>query len=98
MINLLIFILSTAGLVWVMNKSKITRPLREAISLKYKTSPNGLLWFLDSILECSGCMGVWAGLAVYTLQYYNIEIALYAFIGSFCSVFLISLLQAIDRK
>lgn len=98
MINLIIFILSTSGFVWILNKSKIFRPLREYISLKYKKTPNGLLWFLDSILECSGCMGVWAGLIIYLLQYYNIQIILYTFIGSYCSVFLISLLQSIDRK
>lgn len=96
--NLIIFILATAGLVWILNKSKLFKGWREFLSLKVKASKNILWWFLDSIHSCSGCMGVWAGLIVYVLIKFNIEIVLYAFIASICSVFIISLWQKIESR
>lgn len=96
--DLLLFIFATAGLTWILVLSSSFRPFREYITRKNKSKKNVINSFLDGILNCEGCFGVWAGGVVYILQYYKIEIVLYCFAGSFCSLFLISLLKAVSRK
>ena len=69
MTSLAKFILSTAGLVMILNISKLLKPFREWVSIWYKNSGSKFSWFIDSLLNCSLCMGVWAGFLVYILMY-----------------------------
>lgn len=94
----MLFILASAGLTWILVKSTAFKPLREAISRKQKMKPNFILRFFDGLLDCEACTGFWSGIAMYVLQYYKIEIALYAFAGSFCSLFLISMLKIFKSR
>lgn len=87
------------GLVWILCESKLFKPLREAISKKYKVA-NGvgkwykpIFWFLDSIFNCHGCMGLWAALIVYLAKDY--EIVVFALCGPILSVFVICILKLI---
>ncbi len=114
MIDLLVFILSTAGLSWIFTKSKIFKPLREKITLRkqiYEITKKSIITelannklnlklytFLDNILNCHGCFGFWAGLICYLLMLLNLEIILYAFIGSISSLLLIGLFNFLERK
>jgi len=91
--DFIIFILAVPGLVWITNYSKLFKPIREFISKKYYKKSNSLLWFLVNIFGCEGCMGIYAGLACYTLQYYHLEIILYALIGSLSSLIFITFLN-----
>lgn len=133
MLELTKFILSTAGLVMILNISKLFKPLREAISKweassnqkknisdmlangvdeafpgwvkkavdskVYKSKKNHLAWFLNSIFTCSLCMGVWAGIAIYFIQFvpYH-EFIEYACIGSCCSLILVTFYQFLEKK
>jgi len=96
--NLILFILSTAGLTWILVLSKIFRPLREFITRKNSQKKSYLGEFLDGVFNCEGCMGFYSGTVVYVLQYYNIEFMLYAFAGSFCSLLFISIIKLINNR
>ena len=97
--DFMIFILATAGLVWILNKSKLFKSWREYLSRKNKEKleKNYLWWFLDSIHLCSGCMGFWAGIIVYVIQKNKVDFLLYMLLAAISSVFIISLWQKIER-
>lgn len=95
--ELIIFILSTAGLSWIVVKSKIFKSLREKISSIRINSPNFVLNYLDQVLNCSGCFGVWSGIISYMLVYQvvTIEAAAFACSGSIISMMSDKLLKHI---
>ena len=96
--HLLLIILALVGLTWILVKSTLFKPIREFISKKNTNKGNIFIRFLDSIMNCEGCMGFWAAGVVYVLDYFKIEIALYCFAGSFCSVFMMALLKMVNSK
>lgn len=111
--ELIIFLLSVAGLTLILNKSHLFKGLREFItqkdsrtvldinSPKYgKPKFNFVWWFLNSLLSCSTCMSVWMGFLIYGLSYktFDLNLFLYAFSASLITALLISLIQTLDRK
>lgn len=112
--DLLILILSSAGLSWIVTKGKICKSFREKVSYKKSiydicvkstelrsfgnSTKRRLFVFLENILNCYGCFGFWAGMICYTLQKCNCEIVLFAFIGSIASLLLIGLFNFLDKK
>lgn len=97
--ELILFILSTAGLVWTLNKSKLFKGLREWISERYlKNQDNLFWWFSHSLFDCSGCMGVWMSGATYYLIFINpVPFIYYSFIGAICSVVIITFYQKLEK-
>ncbi len=97
MTQLLLFILSTAGLTIILTRSKIFKPVREYITLRNK---NVFMKYLDSILSCSLCCGFWCSIIVYYLQFKNIDtqLVLYTFTGAIMSNLIISVIIYLDRK
>jgi hypothetical protein len=79
---LIIFVLSTASIVWILLRSPLFKRVREAVtqarqwaSSRYqaKASPlNRVLylitWCFDTMMGCAGCMGFWCGGLLYTLK------------------------------
>jgi hypothetical protein len=114
MLNLIVFIFATAGLTWMLTRSKIFKPFREKIthkrnifnlsvkSTELKSRKNTIKYklylFLDEMLGCYGCCGVWSGGIIYLLQKCNIEIVLYVCIGAISSQILVLLVQFLEKK
>jgi len=97
--NLFLFLFATAGLVWVLNKSKLFKKTREFFTKKHLANQkNKFYWFVSSVFECSGCMAVWASLPLGACVHYDILYPLYPFIAAIFSVVLISIWQLIERK
>ena len=105
--ELITFILTAAGLVMILNMSKLFKPLRDAITMAYLRSIKRKTimfpyWFLNSIFECALCMGVWASLVVFLVNQYAPKVVSlglgYVCIGSCCSLFVMSIYQLIERK
>lgn len=60
---------------------------------KYK-----VYWYVDSLLNCAGCFGFWAGIIVYLLQKYHCDIVLYALTSAFIGLIGININHLINRK
>lgn len=93
--DFLLFISSASGLVLVLNKSMLFKPLREYFSRK---KDNKVWWFVNSLFMCSLCMGVWVSLPVYFVlntEYYWI---MYAFSGALFAYFLTTIMETLARK
>jgi len=96
--RLIIFILSTGSLSWIVRYGSIFKPLRERISRKHAdyndSDPNSLIqkyyWFIDSIINCVGCFGVYSGLFFYLILYRTIslDIIAYSLSGAIISLIL----------
>lgn len=97
--KLIIFILSTASLAWIFNKSKLFQGVRmSVVTKKYlhkqqdelnKSKSLAFRWFdyLDSLLTCVGCMGVYTALFCYLMLYvFEFKIICYALAGSMISL------------
>lgn len=84
-----LFSFATAGLSWILVKSKLFTPLREFFTLSYNNhvnyvASNGVsvfswmklyfYYFLNGIFNCEGCMGFWSGIVNYLLIYKTIEL------------------------
>lgn len=97
--QIILFILSTIGLTWILVKSPLFMAWREFLSAKNKEhdEKNWIYWFLANIHSCVGCMGFWSGLINYYALIY-VPVISYAFAGSFCSLFFISLLKMIEKR
>lgn len=94
-----LFIFATCGLVWITNKSKLFKSVREFFTKKHLADKtNQFYWFMSSLFECSGCMSVWAAGAVGACIHYDILYPLYPLVVVMPTVFLVSLLQLIERK
>jgi len=82
--DLIIFILSTIGLTFIITLYFIFEWLRNYLK---KINPN----FLGRGIKCPACVGFWAGLITRSIQIlhnntcFDIDIILYAFIGSLVS-------------
>lgn len=114
MLNIFIFIFASAGLTWILTRSKMFKPFREKIthkrnifqistkSTEIKSFGNTIrykiYWFFDEVLSCYGCAGVWCGAIVYFLQKCNAEIVLYVFISAILSQILVLLVQFLEKK
>lgn len=114
MINLFIFILSTSGFAWGVTRSKLFKSIRETVSYKVNllniavkstqlksfsnTVKYKFYWLLDSVLNCGGCFGFWAGIIIYQLMEYKVYVLVYAFIGAIVSLFIISFINFLDKK
>jgi len=110
--ELLIFILSSAGLSWIVTRSKVFKGTREKISFKkqvyeiavvdkntfLRNLKMNIFLFLENVTNCFGCFGFWAGIICYLLQKCNCEILLFAFIGAIASLLLIGLFNFLDKK
>ena len=87
--DLILFIISTAGLSWILCRSKLFTPLRSFLTDSYKDkiediSAEGMslilgiklyfYYFFSSIFSCEGCMGFWAGAVNYILIYKSLDI------------------------
>ncbi len=111
--NLTTFILATAGLSWILCRSSLFKKLRESLTFLYDETQakkrfnarvniikEKLLWYLDSLFSCVGCMGFWAGVINYIIlgNKLSLEIIVYSFIGSISSLLIVSLLGFLDRK
>jgi hypothetical protein len=92
--KLILFILATAGLSWILTKSKLFKPLREYLTGSYRdqielVANEGLnfirgiklyvLYFFDSIFGCEGCMGFWSGILNYLLIAKNIDLGIFVY-------------------
>ena len=112
--NLIIFILASAGLTWMLTRSKLFKPLREKITIKRQvlsisvkaietkgfstTIKHKFYWVLDELLGCYGCTGAWMGAIIYLLQKCNAEIIIYICIASITSQILVLLVQFLEKK
>lgn len=110
--SLLIFMLSSAGLSWIVTRSSICKPLRERISFKkqvyevavvdknsfLRNLKMNIFSFLEGVTNCFGCMGFWSGIICFLLQKCNCDIALFAFSGSMVSLLLVGLFNFLDKK
>lgn len=96
---LFIFLMSTAGLVWILNKSKLFKSTREYYTKAQMKNPQSLsLWFISSLLECSGCCAVWACMPVGACVYFNFYYPLYPCMAAIFTVMVISVWQKIERS
>lgn len=81
MLLLIKFIFASAGLSWIVVRSNIFKPFREYITKERKVYQalsvtnqrlrfkSHVLWFLDSILNCSGCFSFWACQPIFFLLF-----------------------------
>jgi hypothetical protein len=77
MLTFIIFILATIGLTFIITQSSLFKPIR---GIAGKIHPK-----FGKFLHCPMCIGFWAGLIVYLLSYFKLDIINYGFIGSFVS-------------
>ena len=101
--RLLIFILCTSSISWIVVSSKLFKPLREQVSLKRIRSEKryaiaitrGFWWYLDGLLSCVGCVGVYSGLISYLILYrtLTIELIAYSFSGAIISLMITKLIK-----
>jgi hypothetical protein len=89
--KLVLFILSTAGLTYIITKSKALLQFRDLFNIgdnrrfEYETHKKKLKasevfkYYAYYLLTCPLCMGLWCGLLLYHI---NIEWLTYALIGS----------------
>lgn len=111
--NMYIFLLSCAGLVLILNKSTLLKPVREYISkknqmhLSIKTANNifkyiwfWIVYFLDKLFTCSLCMGFWSGALMYSWVNRGIDFDILpiALASAATSHLWVSLVQYLDRK
>lgn len=105
MSDLILFCLCTSSLSWILVKSKLFLKARIYFTVKHAESKNpttcskyklvrsiktNTLWYIDSAMNCVGCMGVYAGLVSYLLIYLlNFDIIAFALSGSIVSLILI---------
>jgi len=68
------FILGSIGLTLIITRSKILTPFRSWITKKSLK--------LGEALSCPMCVGLWSGIVCHLLISYNLDIFIYAFIGS----------------
>lgn len=97
------FLLSVTGLTLILTKSVLFKPTREYVSSKYLLiklkHPCGIVWFIDSILNCQMCCGLWVSIPIYCAFYgFDWYVILYMFMGSCVSHFSSELIDAIKRK
>jgi hypothetical protein len=94
-VSLIIFILAAAGVTMIVTQGEIFRPLRELIKSKSV--------IFGKLIECPMCFGVYAGWLVQGLilwstgepvKAYHI---LYGFINSFCSYYLIVIINTVEE-
>ena len=102
MIELLILLLSSAGLTWGVVTSKLFKRLREYFTMNRMlyAPKNGKVklkyyfyWFMDSILNCQGCFGFWSGVICYVLLKCGLEMILFGFIGTVVSLLFFHLIK-----
>jgi len=86
-----IYLLSVAGLTLIVVKSKLFINVRAYISQKHndvltafiiqngsaKRKGQGILWFLDSVLNCSMCFSLWAAIILLIVWYLKLFVVLY---------------------
>jgi hypothetical protein len=109
--NFILFILSTAGLTWVITRSKLLKAKRERVSFKANVyaliakrtflEESACLFYskLNDFLNCYGCVGVWSGLINFTFIYaLNFPAPSYGFAGSIISLTIITALIKLERK
>ncbi len=116
------FILSSAGLSWILTKSILFNSIRQWITRKHKSykgfiptiqqpteeyltgapshKKNPILkkiwWFIDEVMNCSGCMGFWAGV-LFCPEYALLNFFQYGFIGAISSLILIRLSEFLRK-
>lgn len=83
MLELILFILSTAGFTLIITTSYLFKNIREFCIKKNH--------FLGKLVKCSQCTGFWVGLIVQSIQIlhnndiFDLNLLLYGFTGSFVS-------------
>lgn len=102
MIDFLILLLSSAGLTWGVVTSKLFKRVREYFTMNRMlyAPKNGKVkvkyyfyWFLDSVFNCHGCFGFWAGMICYCLSKLGLEVILFGFIGTVVSLLFFHLIK-----
>lgn len=106
--KLILFCFATAGLSWIVVKSKLFKSFREWVTFLYVSSIKGvesgkiianikykIFWFLNEVINCEGCIGFWSGILNSILIYNQISVSTisYGFAGSIVSLLLISLVR-----
>lgn len=89
--KLILFTFATAGLSWILVKSKLFKPLREWLTMSYQkqidvVSKGGflgvkgiklyVLYFFNGIFNCEGCMGFWTGMVNYWLIAKSVDLGI----------------------
>lgn len=90
MLEFIIFILSVVGFTIIITQSSLFKPIR---NLGQKIHPK-----FGKFLNCPMCIGFWGGIIVYILNYLNLEIINYGFIGSFVSYLVYLLIKPLIDK
>lgn len=101
MLNFIIFILSTIGATLIITQSYLFKNLREKLNNKNKK--------IGKLFSCSQCMGFHIGLIVqfiiilnirkeFIFYWYDFNIILYGFIGSFVSYLTYLLIKPLINK
>lgn len=86
--NLILFCLSTTGFAWVFTKSKLLKPVREAVTVKNKVAnsielKNYLIWYTYELLRCVFCTSIWTGILMYLVIYqFDMSWVAYPFVGA----------------
>lgn len=92
--EIFLFVFGTVGLVGILVRSSLVKPLREYLTKKrnkkerFKERVGFFVWFFDSVLHCEICCGVWAGLGIYGLMQFEgviPEIIIFGLMGSYFS-------------
>lgn len=101
--NLIIFLFGTSGLVFILNKSSMFKPIREYITKKHyeKQSKNRILGFFSDLFSCSLCMGFWASIPMFLIIYndlHNKMILPLMMCGALVSYLISSISEMINRK
>jgi hypothetical protein len=105
--------LATAGLTWVLCRSKLFKSTREYCSLTYDEievkkrfnkpqfiGKETIFWFLTSLFSCYGCMGFWASQPIFLFLYRELSLnnLLYGFIGAIASLIIVNYSSYLERK
>jgi hypothetical protein len=100
--QLILFILSNAALVWILQRSPLFKKFREFITGKLQGSideEKGELhrlfyWSGTQINGCAGCAGFWSGIIIYCLSGAAIsvfDVFQHGLIGSISALFIIQM-------
>lgn len=98
MLNLIIFILASAGLSYGITQSDLLKEVREKVTTRHLEKnaidiTNRWWWFLNAFFNCVMCCGFYCGILVYLAIYFEMDYLLYPFIASITSYFLYELIK-----
>lgn len=93
--ELIIFILSTAGLTHIVTKSKLFIPIRESVTGLRQKYTNFITKYIDNVLNCPECFGLYSGFISYMAVFNTVEMSMiaYGFSGVMISIFSTKILK-----